>query len=77
MVLPLSWPGRYLAPRRREELEAEELSAFLRPAVRRVADQRAVAHLQVLSVRRLQPEGASFRQPAACPEAALRLPLAA
>jgi hypothetical protein len=33
-----------------------------------VADQRAVAHPQVWSVRRLRREAASFRQPAACPE---------
>ena len=68
VVLQLSWPGRYLAPERRQELEAEELSAFLRPAVSRVADQRAVAHLQVLSVRRLRREAVSFRRQAACPE---------
>jgi hypothetical protein len=66
-----------LAPGRRLELEAEELSAQRLSAVRRVADQRAVAHPQVLSVRRLRREAVSFRQPAACPEAALRPPLAA
>jgi hypothetical protein len=65
-----------LAPGRRLELEAEELSAQRLSAVRRVADQRAVAHPQVLSVRRLRREAVSFRQPAACPEAALRPPLA-
>jgi hypothetical protein len=57
-----------LAPGRRQELEAEELSALRQSAVRRVADQRAVAHPQVLSVRRLRREAVSFRRQAACPE---------
>jgi hypothetical protein len=60
-----------LAPGRRQELEAEELSALRPLAVRRLADQRAVAYLQVLSVRRLRREAVSFRRQAACPEVPL------
>jgi hypothetical protein len=65
VVLRLSCLGRYLAPGRRRELEAEALSALRRSAVRRVADQRAVAHPEVLSVRRLRREVVSFRRQAA------------
>jgi hypothetical protein len=49
-----------LAPGRRQELEAEELSALRRSAVRRVADQRAVARPAPRPVR---PE-ARLRRPA-------------
>jgi len=54
-----------LAPGRRQELEAEELSALRRSAVRRVADQRAVVRLESLSVRRPRRQVASFQQLAA------------
>lgn len=71
MVLRLSCLGRYLAPARRPELEAEELSALRRSAARRVADQRAVAHPEALSVRRLRREAVSFRRPEAYQEVGL------
>ena len=59
MVLRLSWQGRCLAPGRRQALGAAELSELRRSAVRRMADQRAVAHPQVLSVRRQRREESS------------------
>jgi len=58
-----------LAPGRRQRLEAEELSALRRSAVRRLADQRAVARPESVSVRRPRREAVSFRRPAACPGA--------
>ena len=61
-----------MAPGRRRELAAAALSALRRSAVRRLADQGAVAHPEALSVQRLRREAVSFRRQAACPGAGLR-----
>lgn len=64
-----------MAPGRRRELEAEQLSAFRRSAVHRV-DQRAVAALRLVRRARVRPGLQRPEEPAVHPEAGLRLVLA-